>query len=82
MDMISSCCKKAENEQMLAWLYDEDKWPSGFAGGLVTKDEEYRARCLLMTTEPCDDEEKEIDYIDSRAEGSRNGKANGIFCQD
>jgi hypothetical protein len=31
-----------------AWFYDEDKWPSGFAGGLVPlKSEDYRARCLM-----------------------------------
>ena len=22
---------------MITWLYDEDRWPSGYAGGLVTK---------------------------------------------
>ena len=82
MSLIKCCCEKADKEHMLAWLYDEDRWPSGAAGGLVTKDEEYRARCLLMTTEPCDTEEKEIDYIDSRAEGSRNGKGWLIACYD
>lgn len=31
-----------------AWFYDEDKWPSGFAGGIVPlKDEAFRARALL-----------------------------------
>ena len=31
-----------------AWFYDEDKWPSGFAGGIVPlKDEAFRARSLL-----------------------------------
>ncbi len=82
MSLIKCCCEKADKEHMLAWLYDEDRWPSGAAGGLVTKDEEYRARCLLMTTVPCDDEEKALDYIDSRAEGSRNGKGWLIACYD
>ena len=31
-----------------AWFYDEDKWPSGFAGGIVPlQSEDYHARCLL-----------------------------------
>ena len=37
-----SWADKAVKEQMLCWLYDEDRWPSGFAGGLVTKDKQYR----------------------------------------
>ena len=38
MELIKACVRKAKNEGMLAWLYDEDRWPSGAAGGLVTKD--------------------------------------------
>ena len=33
---------------MQAWLYDEDKWPSGYAGGLsVAANPAYRAKCLV-----------------------------------
>ena len=46
MDMISSCCKKAENEQMLAWFYDDDRWSSGTAGGKVTEKYEFRRKRL------------------------------------
>lgn len=49
MSLVHACVDKAESEHMLAWLYDEDRWPSGFAGGLVTKDEKYRIRYLLFT---------------------------------
>ena len=49
MELIRDSVDKAKNEEMLAWLYDEDRWPSGAAGGLVTKDEKYRARCLFFT---------------------------------
>lgn len=52
MQLIRSCVDKAKQEEMLAWLYDEDRWPSGAAGGLVTKDKRYRSRSLLMTTKP------------------------------
>ena len=38
MDLISACVEKGKAENMLAWLYDEDRWPSGAAGGIVTKD--------------------------------------------
>lgn len=49
MQLVRDCIDKAKGEKMLAWLYDEDRWPSGAAGGYVTKDEKYRARFLLFT---------------------------------
>jgi hypothetical protein len=49
MELINACVAKAEKENMLAWLYDEDRWPSGAAGGLVTKDPKYRARKLVFS---------------------------------
>ncbi len=52
MQLVRSCCDEAEKREMLAWLYDEDRWPSGFAGGLVTKNPEYRIRYLLFTPTP------------------------------
>ncbi|MDR0999176.1 MAG: hypothetical protein LBL70_08920 [Treponema sp.] len=52
MDVVKACVDKAKEEKMLAWLYDEDRWPSGAAGGLVTKNEKYRVRHLLLTRKP------------------------------
>ena len=49
MGLVGACVEKAKKENMLAWLYDEDRWPSGAAGGIVTKDLRYRARTLLIT---------------------------------
>lgn len=37
LQSVEYCVKEAEENQMFAWLYDEDRWPSGCAGGLVTK---------------------------------------------
>lgn len=82
MNLVGDCVNKAKDEEMLAWLYDEDRWPSGAAGGFVTKDKEYRARCLLLTTVPCDNSENKAEFLDSRAEGSRNGEGYIIACYD
>lgn len=60
MDLIQSCVAKAKKEGMLAWLYDEDRWPSGPAGGIVTKDRRYRARYLLFTPYPYGSEQAEM----------------------
>lgn len=52
MANVKGCTEKAKKENMLAWLYDEDKWPSGFAGGFVTKKIENRQKYLLGTVNP------------------------------
>ena len=52
MELVSACVDKCRDEKMLAWLYDEDRWPSGAAGGIVTKEEKYRARYLRLTPTP------------------------------
>lgn len=48
MGLVRACTDKAKKEEMLAWLYDEDRFPSGAAGGLVTKDPIYRQRMLCF----------------------------------
>ncbi len=52
MGLVKACTDHAKENEMLAWLYDEDKWPSGFGGGYVTKDDEFRQRYLTFT---CDE---------------------------
>ncbi|HUS47731.1 MAG TPA: glycosyl hydrolase [Phycisphaerae bacterium] len=47
-DCVDACIDEAQKLGMRAWLYDEDRWPSGAAGGLVTKDPKYRQRFLAM----------------------------------
>ena len=80
MRLIKNCVDKAKDEKMLAWLYDEDRWPSGAAGGIVTKDEQYRARHLLFTTRPYNGTVGFTDDSSSRGARSENGKL--IACYD
>lgn len=47
-ECIKACVDEAKKLDMNAWLYDEDRWPSGAAGGLVTKNPKYRMRSLVM----------------------------------
>ena len=49
MQLIRDCVDKAKAEQMRAYLYDEDRYASGPAGGYVTKEVRFRARYLLFT---------------------------------
>jgi hypothetical protein len=52
MAMVRHCIAEAEQRGMQAWLYDEDKWPSGYAGGLVSAAHpEFRAQYLVCSVE-------------------------------
>lgn len=47
-DCIKTCVNEAKKLGMQACLYDEDRWPSGAAGSLVTKDDRFKSRyCTL-----------------------------------
>ena len=47
-DIINEVADAAEKDGMEAWLYDEDRWPSGSAGGKVTVDPQYRMKSLVV----------------------------------
>ncbi len=47
-DLINEVADAAEADGMEAWLYDEDRWPSGSAGGKVTVDPQYRMKSLYI----------------------------------
>lgn len=47
-DLINVCADEAEKRNLEAWLYDEDRWPSGSAGGKATEDPRYQMKYLLM----------------------------------
>ncbi len=46
--LVGACADEAKRLGMRAWLYDEDRWPSGFAGGFVTRNPAYRMRRLAV----------------------------------
>lgn len=66
MDLIKFCTDKAKKNEMLAYLYDEDRWPSGFAGGLVTKDPRFRQKQLIFTVTPREHFDKETAYTEGK----------------
>ena len=50
MNLISACVDKAKSKKMLAYLYDEDRWASGAAGGYVTENPLFRAKHVDFTS--------------------------------
>lgn len=55
MGLIRRCTDTAKEKGMFAYLYDEDTWPSGFAGGLVTKDKRNRQRFITLSASRWED---------------------------
>lgn len=51
LELVKYSNEKCKELGLLTWLYDEDRWPSGAGGGLVTKDHQYRMRFLIFAPE-------------------------------
>ena len=73
MDCVRACVEKAKAEGMYACLYDEDRWPSGSAGGKVTREKRFRSRYLVLT--PWTNEERPKEDVGD--DSFRRGKALG-----
>ena len=46
-DHINAVADESERLGLEAWLYDEDRYPSGSAGGIATKDPKYRCKSIV-----------------------------------
>ncbi|MCL2320205.1 MAG: hypothetical protein FWC45_08970, partial [Treponema sp.] len=82
IESIRACVEKARTENMLAWLYDEDRWPSGAAGGIVTKDPRFRIRHLLVTRKPYGSPAEVVAEKNSRASSGRCENGELVACFD
>lgn len=49
MESVRNTVKYAKKLAIPIYLYDEDRWPSGFAGGLVTRNRKYAMKWLKMS---------------------------------
>lgn len=47
-ELINTCADEAEKLGLEAWLYDEDRWPSGTAGGMVTCEPKFRLKFICL----------------------------------
>ena len=82
MALVSACVEKCRQMDMLAWLYDEDRWPSGGAGGIVTKEKKYRARQLLFTEDPYFPGEVDVINSPHTVPSCRSGNGYLLACYD
>ncbi len=49
MELVQYTVDQCKKRGMICWLYDDDRYPSGAADGIVTKEISYRMRDLLLT---------------------------------
>ncbi len=73
LDAVRFCHEEFKKRGMLTWLYDEDRWPSGYAGGLVTKDRKYRAQLIYFTPTPLPAQEVAANMEELFASSSKTG---------
>lgn len=51
-DAVDAAVAQCRKHDLRIWLYDEDKWPSGFSGGTVSlADKSFRMRALIARPE-------------------------------
>ncbi|MCL2216020.1 MAG: hypothetical protein FWB91_03250 [Defluviitaleaceae bacterium] len=73
MRLAGACSRHAIKNEMLCWLYDEDRWPSGSAGGVITKDYANRTQYLVMCPYGFDMAPKNA-FLDSSARYIASGR--------
>lgn len=84
MEAIKISVDEAKRLDLHACLYDEDRWPSGYGGGIVTKNPEFRANHLLLTIESYEESEGvyDLDYNANFASGIRTNKGELLAVYD
>ena len=49
---VEECVRHAKSLGLQAWLYDEDRWPSGSASGQLTRDPRFAGRSITLRWTP------------------------------
>lgn len=75
---IEACLKKAKELNMEAYAYDENGWPSGFAGGKLLEKEENRD-CYLTYKRGPYDKNAFASYDDSKEKLVRVNQGDNVF---
>lgn len=77
LEHVKACVDAARQKGMFVYLYDEDRWPSGFGGGRVTKNIEFRSRYLVFTS--IRNEERNIKEHTYSSTMKTKAKADGVL---
>lgn len=72
-DLINACTEKANELDMYAYVYDENGWPSGFAGGKLLSDKENLDRYLTYTIGVFDENADIAFSLDNKPAKTKSG---------
>lgn len=70
--LVKESIDSAKKVNLIPWLYDEDRWPSGSAGGKVTREKAFRSRFLVL--EPRSYEMEKSKGFQASAKAIRSGE--------
>ncbi len=73
-DCVKTCIKEAKRLDMEAWAYDENGWPSGFAGGKLLEDKKNHVAFLTHKIGSFDENAFKVYNLDGSLQESDEGK--------
>lgn len=73
-ECVKACEEEAKKEGLYCFLYDEDRWPSGSAGGIVTRETNNRTRFLVFSPVGYVEDDEEAYMAAAKAVRSKNRK--------
>lgn len=81
LEMVRKCTEYAKKENLLSWMYDEDRCPSGYAGGFLTENKKYRAHYLVLTprTQAESKQRELLEMKDTHAMRSAEGSLLAVY---
>ncbi|MFC4303331.1 glycosyl hydrolase [Cohnella boryungensis] len=84
MDHVKQAVQTAADNGMIAWIYDEDRWPSGSAGGIVpAQGDAYRAKGLTieLTREALEVEASHVALFRAEIDGMEIYRSERLACR-
>ncbi|MDO4273628.1 MAG: glycosyl hydrolase [Eubacteriales bacterium] len=78
-DCVRGCMDEAASQGLLCYLYDEDRWPSGSAGGIVTREPKYRTRFLVFSPAGYEETQEQTYMAAAKAVRSKNRTSLGFY---
>ncbi|WOC33131.1 MULTISPECIES: glycosyl hydrolase family 2 protein [Caproicibacterium] len=81
LEDVHRCEQLGESLGMETWLYDEDRWPSGAAGGRVTADPALRSRHLLLTQMPYGGDTAPLPPLPYSRAGNARTENGSLLCR-
>lgn len=74
LELVKYTVQRCKELGLACWLYDDDRFPSGSAAGIVTRSLKYRGRFLILTERPRDLAEGFYEDWESFEQAALNGE--------